>query len=59
MEKMHIGSVPWNNEPIISHLEDKWCWIVALNIGYRFDSVVDSRLLGKEVKPSITLRVEV
>jgi len=31
----------------------------VLDIGCRFEFAMDSRLLGKEVDPSITLRVEV
>jgi len=31
----------------------------VLDIGCRFDFVVDSRLHGKDMSPSITLRVEV
>jgi len=56
---MHIGSVPWNNELVIVHLEDKWCKIVALDIGCSLTLAVDSKLPGKEVNPNTTLRVEV
>ena len=44
---MHIGSVPWNNEPVIVHWEDKWHKIVALDIGYNFDFTVDFGLRGE------------
>ena len=57
--QMHNGSAPWNNESVIVHWEDKWCEIITLDIGCRFDFAVDFGLPGKEVDPSITLRVEV
>ncbi len=57
--QMHIGSAPWNNELVIVHWEDKWCRIIALVIGCRFDLAVAFGLLGKEVDRCINLRVEV
>jgi len=57
--QMYIGIAPWNNELVTIHWEDKWSGIMALDIGCRFDFVVDSRLPEKEVNPSITLRMEV
>ena len=57
--QMHIGSPPWNNEPITINWEDKWRGIIALAIGWKFDFAVDCRLPGKEVNPDITLRMEV
>ncbi len=55
---MHIESVPWNNELTTVHWEDRWRRIIALEIGCKFDFAVDSGLLGKEVNPGITLRVD-
>jgi len=56
---MNIGSVPWNIEPITVHEEDKWCRIIALDIGCKFDLAGDFGHPRKEVNPCITLRVEV
>jgi len=33
---MHIRSVSSNNESVVVHCEEKWCKIVALDIGWRF-----------------------
>jgi len=30
--QIHIESVPWNNEQIVVHLEDKWRRIIVLHI---------------------------
>jgi len=35
--QMHIGSVPWNNDLVTVHWEDKWCRIVALDIRCKFE----------------------
>ena len=51
---MHIESVPWNNKMVTVYWEDKWHWIVALDIGGRFEFAVDSGLPGKEVNPGTT-----
>jgi len=35
--QMHIGSVPWDNDPITVCWEDKWRRIVALDIRCDFE----------------------
>ena len=55
---MHVGSVPWNNESVTVHLEDKWRRILALEIGCSLTLVADFGLPGEKVNTDITLRVE-